>query len=238
MATEAIEEVEGVESKEAKAKGLHFIFGYGSLISSESREKTGDTGEWLAVTVTGVERSWNYQITAFDLTALAVVDNPEAQCNGIVFQIDEDQLPKFDEREVGYSRRLLDTNSVTPWNEEMRARWEQHDPSLINVWVYFFCDPKARALEYPLIQSYVDVILTGCLEQGHAFAEAMVRHTTQWDGSWTNDRNKPIYPRALAEVKEASAIFGLLRHLKSCPLHHEQDGLATTSAAPASSNKV
>lgn len=36
----------------------HYIFGYGSLISSSSRRITGIAGDSLAVRVQGLERTW------------------------------------------------------------------------------------------------------------------------------------------------------------------------------------
>ncbi|MBT4442498.1 MAG: hypothetical protein HOD01_04220, partial [Oceanospirillaceae bacterium] len=36
----------------------HYIFGYGSLISSTSRRITGIAGDSMAVRVNGLERTW------------------------------------------------------------------------------------------------------------------------------------------------------------------------------------
>jgi hypothetical protein len=51
--------------------------------------------------------------------------------------------------------------------------------------------------EKPLVQSYVDIFISGCLEQEEqqrlaGFAQRCINSTTDWSAFWVNDR---IYPR-------------------------------------------
>eukprot|EP00592_Proboscia_alata_P008456 CAMPEP_0194363548 /NCGR_PEP_ID=MMETSP0174-20130528/11370_1 /TAXON_ID=216777 /ORGANISM="Proboscia alata, Strain PI-D3" /LENGTH=54 /DNA_ID=CAMNT_0039137023 /DNA_START=64 /DNA_END=224 /DNA_ORIENTATION=+ len=52
-----------MEHNSAKQDGTktarHFIFGFGSLISPESRARTGDTGAAHVATIADCERSWS-----------------------------------------------------------------------------------------------------------------------------------------------------------------------------------
>ncbi|WOD08990.1 hypothetical protein [Marinomonas sp. GJ51-6] len=45
----------------------HFILGYGSLISSESRAKTGETGQVWPVKLHGFERHWSVMSDEFGM---------------------------------------------------------------------------------------------------------------------------------------------------------------------------
>lgn len=71
--------------------------------------------------------------------------------------------------------------------------------------------PPSTAL--PIVQSYVDVFLSGCLqiERNYSidgFTRECVRSTGGWSKHWVNDR---IYPRRpLAEQPNAKAIDTLL----------------------------
>jgi hypothetical protein len=53
------------------------------------------------------------------------------------------------------------------------------------------------SVRYPIAQSYVDIFLSGCLEQEERynlkdFARQCITTTTDWSEHWANDR---IYPR-------------------------------------------
>ncbi|KAJ3156152.1 hypothetical protein HDU86_004120 [Geranomyces michiganensis] len=74
----------------------------------------------------------------------------------------------------------------------------------------------------PIPQSYVDVVLEGCLEYGPAFAADFVLHTKGWEGVWVNDRHADISVRryvrntAVGEAADPAApalLDGILRAL-------------------------
>jgi len=83
---------------------MDYIFGYGSLISSESRARTGESGRGIPVRVTGLRREWNHISTSSPMIAVSVVEDNESTCNGMVFSIPDGEILNFDEREKGYSR--------------------------------------------------------------------------------------------------------------------------------------
>ena len=45
--------------------------------------------------------------------------------------------------------------------------------------------PSAK---YPILQSYVDVCLSGCLEHGEEFAREFIETTFLWSPFWLNER--------------------------------------------------
>lgn len=66
-------------------------------------------------------------------------------------------------------------------------------------WIYVNT-PEAFAVpsaQFPIVQSYVDIFLSGCLEQEErfklpGFARECLATTGNWSAHWVNDR---IYPR-------------------------------------------
>ena len=47
---------------------------------------------------------------------------------------------------------------------------------------------KPPSIQYPILQSYVDVVLTGCLEYGEDFAKEFIQTTFKWSPYWLNER--------------------------------------------------
>ncbi|MDG2609650.1 gamma-glutamylcyclotransferase, partial [Vibrio parahaemolyticus] len=80
-----------------------YIFGYGSLINSASREITGQTGEAIPVIAHGLVRYWGKVDDSYILSPL-VVNEGEGQVNGVLLEVDHQALTEFDRRERGYHR--------------------------------------------------------------------------------------------------------------------------------------
>src|ERR1700730_3075658 len=95
---------------------VEYVFGYGSLINSESRAKTGLSGAAIPVRVTGFQRAWNFVDRKAGMTALGVVRREESVTNGVLVSIPAAQLPLFDRREGGYTRTRLDRALVIGLN--------------------------------------------------------------------------------------------------------------------------
>jgi len=165
----------------------HYIFGYGSLISSTSRRITGIAGDSVAVRVDGLERTWvGWEGTG--MRAVAARPILGAVCNGVLFEVPESELEKFDARETHYIRSSLDLNSINYVDEQQSLE------SNAQVWVYIYDHSGGGLTVAPIVQSYLDVILLGCQEIAPAFAEEFVNSTVNWD-HWHDDRTQPVYPR-------------------------------------------
>ncbi len=167
----------------------NYLFGYGSLISKDSRCKTGITGKSYVVRMKGLKRVWNINIKLVPTTAVGVVKDENSICNGIIVEINENEIPKFDEREgKEYKRIKLDIKDVEFLGND------KFDNGII--WVYVPKKPGIADDKHPILQSYVDVIVSGCLEVNEAFAKEFVRTTYGWN-NWINDRSNPRYTRHL-----------------------------------------
>ncbi len=76
----------------------------------------------------------------------------------------------------------------------------------VAIWTYLPNEPGWPSRESPIVQSYVDVVLAGCLEVGESFAGEFVRTTTNWGYPWVDDRSTPRYVRAMQNVPPAKLI--------------------------------
>ncbi|HAS6236634.1 TPA: gamma-glutamylcyclotransferase [Vibrio vulnificus] len=160
-----------------------YIFGYGSLINAASRQLTGQTGEAIPVIAHGLVRYWGKVDDSYILSPL-VVNRGESQVNGVLLEIDDRALAEFDRRERGYHRI-----EITPDQIETDHSFNRAHP----IWVYVKDDPQPPCPSSPIMQTYVDTVLAGCLEISEAFAQHFVQYTVGWHFPKEDDRHAPKY---------------------------------------------
>ncbi len=108
----------------------NFIFGYGSLICPQSRAITAPTlnnATAEPVVVSHIERTWSARVhrgrahsglkkmtpsSVRGWTPVGVRFRRGAVCNGVLISVDEEELFRFDEREVGYYRQRIDLADI------------------------------------------------------------------------------------------------------------------------------
>lgn len=168
---------------------MHYIFGYGSLINYHSRQRTGATGESFPVKIYGLERNWGFRVDEDLKTTALAVQKASGDCwvNGTVFMVDENALSEFDAREEGYERIELGWDAV----ELLSPRGSVGG----RLWVYVNQVPELPTEEFPIYQSYLDVVMAGCLEYGEVFARDFLNSTIGWQ-CILDDREEPLYLRA------------------------------------------
>ena len=183
-----------------------FIFGFGSLISSESRSLTGDTGSCIPAKLTGFQRSWSGAFPILDsslpgMTAVSVAEKADGSVNGVLVEIEPKNIPAFDKREEGYARVEVPMDKVQLCYDAEATEDASSTtlPSGSTIWVYI-APVTPPSTTTPILQSYLDVILLGCLEYGEQFAKDFLLTTAGWEvahhGCFVNDRTKPAYRRA------------------------------------------
>jgi hypothetical protein len=191
------------------------------------------------VRVQGLERVWSKRSIS-GMTAMGVQFREKAECAGICIPVSRDELDHFDQREVGYTRvplspevvRLFqDTNDESSSNSEQnnifRIKNQNTDSSFYSeevfrsrssqLWVYLPTKPCAASEEYPIAQTYMDIIIRGCLSISESFLVDFLEKTTGYyphtvhasDNLYdsippdnqpsmvpiVNDRHNPIYVR-------------------------------------------
>jgi len=143
----------------------------------------------------GFARSWNFQHPTEQITALGLEKTEPGHgraINGVVVPVlTKEGMEALDEREVGYKRVEVTCDKLKPLG------WPQlpHDA---RVWMYVPCGRGSEqtpgvalvpaSFTHPLLQSYVDVCILGCLEYSEEFAIEFINTTSGWDGPWLNDR--------------------------------------------------
>ncbi len=173
-----------------------YIFGYGSLMNSSSRKLTGQTGKAIPVIVHGLVRSWGKIDDSYTISPL-VVTSGEGQVNGVLLEVNDAELAEFDIRESGYQRVALPSAQI-----ETDYDFDVNQP----IWVYITEQHLQPCKNSPIVQSYVDTVLCGCLEVSESFARHFVHHTFGWHHPLENDRHDPKYVR-LAGVDESQHTF-------------------------------
>jgi len=175
-----------------------YTIGYGSLMEDKSRTRTApNTGPAVPAIVSGFKRTFNASGSAvgFSTTYLGVMNQEGAEIAAAVYQVFEPgDIAATDKRESSYCRfgvaaeqiELLDGSSA---------------PDEGQYWIYVN-KPERRALpseRLPLVQSYIDIFLTGCQQLNQYatafdgdFAVACIKTTDGWSEHWVNDR---LYPR-------------------------------------------
>ena len=188
-----------------------FLIGYGSLIDADSRAGTaGARLEAVPVRVSadfGGRRVWNL-VAGSGFTALGLepgrADVPAETINGVLFPVDGPTLAKFDRREAGYDR-------VAVPNALIQSLSWMGLPQAGTAFIYV-PKPGARGAApdtgHPIVQSYVDLVLSGALPYGEPFAREVIETTFGWDTFWLNDR--PFARRPWSANPSAGTIDRLL----------------------------
>jgi hypothetical protein len=166
------------------------------------------------VIVRGVSRGWFDQTggMSWNPTYLGVVLSEDAVCNGVIFPVTAAEFAAYGEREVGDQLAKIDASQITMLDGSQT-------PPEADIWFYGNTEKRFPSSEHPIVQSYVDVCLDGCLEieamyplaKQAKFAEQFVRTTSNWQPPWINDR---IYPwRPFVYVPRAAQIDALIQEV-------------------------
>lgn len=172
-----------------------YIVGYGSLMQTDSKRGTEpNAGENLPVRVKGFQRAWNTH-GVFPTCYLGVQQSKSARMVAALYRsFPKEGVLTADAREIDYCRVAVDPDSVTMLDGSPV-------PANSQIWVYANKPETLAAPDAgnPIVQSYVDIVITGCLELQELvkdpdidFVEQFVKTTKGWSKHWVNDR---LYPR-------------------------------------------
>jgi hypothetical protein len=203
----------------------------------------------LPVTIHHVQRVWSAR-TKNGWTAVGVRFENDQNCTGVLIEVTADELANLDQREASYDRSPLRLDSIDQvsflnqqqfysdnhpvfdiqrgLNEEEQTKTvtaaataaAASDEQRVMVWIYTQRDAILADSSHPIPQSYVDVILRGCLKISKDFAKSFIETTHGWDHHhgivgdgdddsavhqcrFVDDREIPIYPKADPEYSNA-----------------------------------
>jgi len=135
-----------------------------------------------------------------------------SRLNGVIFEVTHETFKKLDKSEQEYCRiRVLPQHVAVLLNSsDTTAQLSKEEAARIvkgEIWVYVNTRshlhgrdlPHAPNSDFPIVQSYVDVFIAGCLEMEHkfnlkGFAKECIETTSYWSGNWVNDRVMPRRP--------------------------------------------
>ena len=155
----------------------------------------------------------NTQITALGLRKISN-NEAGASVNGVIFPAKD--MQSFDKRENGYARVQvpMDKIEMLSWQqlplEATVFAYVPYAPPVVekygkDAYGYPLCSGptppedlwpgeeaglglKPPSIQYPVLQTYLDVVITGCLEYGEDFAKEFIQTTFQWSPYWLNER--------------------------------------------------
>lgn len=232
---------------------VDYVFGYGSIINNTSRRSTlqclpgssavADAGCENAVFVTlspqfGYKRCWCYR-SSTGFTALGLKycreDSDERQnlqeISGVLFPVpNAAALSAFDLRETGYQRVSVPLHLITVVTNSDSNCQCVNQPAILcgKIWVYI---PESNRLfepdeNFPLLQTYIDTCIRGCLDWGGtSTALKFLTSTSGWNEFYLNDA--PLSRRPWLHRPEYSLIDKCLEevdfHVKFSERKHPEE---------------
>ena len=194
-----------------------WLFGYGSLISLRSRKQTAGNirGAFFAAIANGLQRDWSLSIRLHasvrqpavmqgcQALGIRVVDG-DAHCNGTVFAVTDEEWQWFAQREQGYLPQIIAWDHIEVIDKRAAKLIQDAISAGESLFCYLQQEPPSRpSAGYPVLQSYLDVILAGCAMISEPFIIQFLRDTGSWPdapSACVDDRLQPIYPRHCADA--------------------------------------
>ncbi|OED43285.1 hypothetical protein ACH42_10465 [Endozoicomonas sp. (ex Bugula neritina AB1)] len=176
------------------SKKPQYLVAYGSLLYEESRlRKVQQAKLELPVWVEGYKRGWLLRTKpdSLKLTRLGVTPSAGDKFNGVLLSMEVGKLTSLDRQAKLECRTQINKDSLKAMNDKALPDGD--------FWIYQaqkkYISPPAG--EYPIMQTNVDVFLTGCMEQAERFkikdfADICLSTTKNWSMHWANDRRSPI----------------------------------------------
>jgi gamma-glutamylcyclotransferase (GGCT)/AIG2-like uncharacterized protein YtfP len=164
----------------------------------------------------GFARGWWARTSAigFTTTFLGAIPERSSSMNGVVYAVSKEELEATNEREQGYT-----PTDITSTVQILSGSYRPKD----KVWIYvnnFKEGERQKSLptpQIPIVQSYVDICLNGCLQIEHGFPDAgdfareFIESTQEWSVYWENDRVQPRRPFTVPNAWKIDAL--LQKHL-------------------------
>ena len=172
-----------------------WIFGFGSLINTKSRELSYKTGDAYPVRVHNYKRIWN-RFEGPKQPSMGMIKVNNFTVNGVIFRVNDDMLKAFDQRELkmGYLRKKILIKNIEILTNEIKLndkldiietyelpilyKQEINNTSSLN---------ECKNLRENH-QVYIDVCLCGCMEYGEEFIKEFIKTTYDWRYKWKCNR--------------------------------------------------
>ena len=218
--------VENDHPDEVDAEEYDYIFGFGSIMNRGTHGENFLPGVSVVLSRKfGYERQWNFRSnTGFTALGVSKVDTNGGESssqakdvNGVLFRVTQSMIPVFDRREVGYEKVRIPLQYLTfVETSDSASSWYRDLSPNDRCWLYVPLPSHTKMADenHPLLQSYVDTVLQGCLEWGgETMAEEFLKTTGGWSTYFLNDT--PSSRRPWLYRKDYSTIDRLLQKYAS-----------------------
>lgn len=175
------------------------------------------------VWVLGWERGWVTRCPVERFNSVGAYPNSKAKLNATLLPV-ATITPELHTREKNYRFTEVAPEAVCTIQSTSGVGHGGQTENNKRYWICETLHQNCPDNQQPLLQSYIDTCLTGCLESGGLeFAKSFIESTRFWYGHedaqyWLNDRQHPKYPRAAQTTTEQQhlidsllAEFNLLR---------------------------
>ena len=158
-----------------------YFFGYGSLVN----QATHDFANPQPARIKGWRRAWRHTDLR-PVAFLTAIPDPDCEIEGLIAHVPHGDWDALDQREWAYERILV-TKTVS------HALTHDVEIAIYAVEEGLHTAPTER---YPILLSYLDVVVQGYLRQyGSDGADRFFATTEGWEAPILNDRADPRYPR-------------------------------------------
>lgn len=177
-----------------------YFFGYGSLVN----RATHDFPDPRRASLAGWRRAWRHTDLR-PVAFLTAIPDPDCEIEGLIAHVPRNDWVALDQREWAYERVPV-TGSVT-------------HPLTSEVEIAVYAVPEGRhrvpSGNYPILLSYLDVVVQGYLrEYGEDGARRFFDTTDGWESPILNDRADPRYPRhQMLAASETAFVDERLSHM-------------------------
>ncbi|MBT0585342.1 gamma-glutamylcyclotransferase [Alteromonas oceanisediminis] len=173
----------------------HFLLGYGSLLSDDSRFRFSQNPHPAAsVLVDGFRREWITRSEPEQQTYVGAIADATSQLNAHCIPVVIN--PSLQQREQDYRFVQVSKSQVSGLGCQNAHLLAAIEPADVTLWLCESLLCQRPTAEFPIHQTYIDTCLSGSLQHG-GIDEAwrFMTSTAGWDHI-VNDRDEPRYPRA------------------------------------------
>lgn len=176
-----------------------YFFGYGSLVN----RATHDFGNATPARLSGWRRAWRHTDLR-PVAFLTAIPDPESEIEGLIAHVPKGDWAALDQREWAYERVPVTDRVAHPIRHEIE----------IAVYAVPAGRHTAPTETYPILLSYIDVVVQGYLREfGRDGVDRFFATTEGWHLPILDDRAAPRYPRHQPLGPEETALVdaGLAR---------------------------
>ena len=124
--------------------------------------------------VSGLRRQWGAVDRNRKYNALAVVEDEDAWCNGLLVEVSASDVLRLDLREKGYIRIRIEREQIQYLGGGLRAGVDDE------FWVYAMRSSDI-SMYYCFIQSYIDLVIAGLIDIGGDAVRLFFESCDCWD---------------------------------------------------------